>query len=155
MMRFIAIAAAAMLLAGSSIPSRADSMTFTVGEARTLLAGLLALDCLDHVEVKGGRIECREGTRFKFNGVTTMTIAGNIDALMAVSRRFEAERQKVIDVAPKGDTAAVETKILEMLAAPQKIDLTRIAVSDLQLDDGAKNPIPAATLSAIYPLIKH
>lgn len=150
--------------------SNAEALNLTVGEARTLLIGLYNLDCPDRIAGPGGRPVCKEGTRYKFSGAVMMKIASDIDALIPISTRYEEARGRLMADLPTSATVGAgderapnlataegrdaAKKFDEMLSSKQQVQLIKLSEADLQIDEGAKNPIPAATLAGIYVLIE-
>lgn len=57
-----------------------------------------------------------------------------------------------VDLTPEGQEAI--TRVTEMLAAKDHADLMKLKLSDLEIDEGAKNAIPTSVLSDIYVLIE-
>lgn len=164
-----AVALAAFLLTvpdvvfGQAAPAKQEPITpgsqagLTIRDCISVLRGLQLLDGQKVVVAQGRSTESVEVVPYKFAGKTRSAISHNIFVLGQVQqeidsadRRFRAEVGKGKPIEPGSkEQIELDQRINEYAERPCKVELDRIADSDLKLDE---NAIPGTVLAAFWKI---
>lgn len=143
---------------GTSIAaSMPETITLTIEQSLNISSALMSLDGQEKI-IKDGDKEKSVKVPYQLSGNTRLAIAKNMTKLNEIAKSYNDARTALVGqfsvdgkIEPNSDNEKKFTiEMKKVIATEQHLDLTKIKISDLNLD---ANQIPGTVLALLNPIL--